>query len=51
MIKRIWTIDRVMRLLFMATGLGILLWILNYLSTVLAPFFAAFLMRANSSLS
>ena len=44
MIKRIWTIDRVMRLLFMATGLGILLWILNYLSTVLAPFFAAFLM-------
>ena len=51
MIKRIWTIDRVMRLLFMATGLGILLWILNYLSAVLAPFFAAFLMRANSSLS
>ncbi|MDD7498154.1 AI-2E family transporter [Fibrobacter sp.] len=44
MIKRIWTIDRVMRLLFMATGLGILLWILNYLSAVLAPFFAAFLM-------
>lgn len=43
MIKRIWTIDRVMRLLFMATGLGILLWILNYLSAVLAPFFAAFL--------
>ncbi|MBS7272021.1 MAG: AI-2E family transporter [Fibrobacter sp.] len=42
--KRIWTIDRVMRLLFMATGLGILLWILNYLSAVLAPFFAAFLM-------
>ena len=28
----------------MATGLGILLWILNYLSAVLAPFFAAFLM-------
>ncbi len=43
MIKRIWTIDRVMRLLFMATGIGILLWILNYLSAVLAPFFAAFL--------
>jgi predicted PurR-regulated permease PerM len=43
MIKRAWTIDRVMRFLFMATGLGILLWILNYLSAVLAPFFAAFL--------
>ncbi|SHK21688.1 AI-2E family transporter [Fibrobacter sp. UWH4] len=43
MIKRIWTIDRVMRHLFMATGIGILLWILNYLSAVLAPFFAAFL--------
>ncbi|MBO5533067.1 MAG: AI-2E family transporter [Fibrobacter sp.] len=41
--KRAWTIDRVMRFLFMATGLGILLWILNYLSAVLAPFFAAFL--------
>ena len=43
MIKRAWTIDRVMRFLFMATGLGILLWILNYLSAVLVPFFAAFL--------
>lgn len=43
MIKRAWTIDRVMRLLFMATGLGILLWILNYLSAALVPFFAAFL--------
>ena len=43
MIKRAWNIDRVMRFLFMATGLGILLWILNYLSAVLVPFFAAFL--------
>ena len=41
--RRIWTIDRVMRLLIMAAGIGILLWVLNYLSGVLAPFFAAFL--------
>ena len=41
--RRIWTIDRVMRMLIMAAGLGILLWILHYLSGVLAPFFAAFL--------
>ena len=41
--KRIWTLDRVMRLLIMTAGLGVLLWILHYLSAVLAPFFAAFL--------
>jgi len=41
--KRIWTVDRVMRVLIMAAGIGILLWVLNYLSGVLAPFFAAFL--------
>ena len=41
--RRIWTVDRVMRLLIMAAGVGILLWVLHYLSGVLAPFFAAFL--------
>ena len=41
--RRIWTVDRVMRLLIMAAGVGILLWVLHYLSRVLAPLFAAFL--------
>lgn len=41
--RKIWTLDRVMRFLTMALGAGVLLWILHYLSGVLAPFFAAFL--------
>lgn len=41
--RKIWTLDRVMRFLTMAVGAGVLLWILHYLSGVLAPFFAAFL--------
>lgn len=41
--NRVWTLDRVMRFLIVILGLGALLWVLNYLSGVLAPFFAAFL--------
>ena len=41
--RRIWTIDHIIQLLIMAAGVGILLWVLHYLSGVLAPFFAAFL--------
>ena len=41
--RRMWTIDRIMRLFIMAAGIGVLLWVLHYLSGVLAPFFAAFL--------
>lgn len=42
--KRVWTLDRVMRNLILVLGVGGLLWILNYLSGVLFPFFAAFLL-------
>ena len=41
--RRIWTIDRIMRFLIVAAGFGVLLWVLHYLSGVLTPFFAAFL--------
>lgn len=41
--NRVWNLDRVMRFLIVILGLGALLWVLNYLSGVLAPFFAAFL--------
>lgn len=40
---KIWTLDRIMRFLIMVLGAVALLWVLNYLSGVLAPFFAAFL--------
>lgn len=40
---KIWTLDRIMRFLIMVLGVVALLWILNYLSGVLSPFFAAFL--------
>ena len=41
--RKAWTLDRVMRFLIIALGAGGLLWVLHYLSGVLAPFFAAFL--------
>lgn len=41
---KIWTLDRIMRFLIMVLGAVALLWVLNYLSGVLSPFFAAFLM-------
>lgn len=41
--NRIWTLDRIMRFLIMVLGVVALLWVLNYLSGVLSPFFAAFL--------
>jgi len=40
---KIWTLDRIMRFLIMVLGAVALLWVLNYLSGVLSPFFAAFL--------
>ena len=41
--RKLWTLDRIMRLLIIVVGAGIVLWVLHYLSGVLAPFFAAFL--------
>jgi len=41
---KIWTLDRIMRFLIMVLGAVALLWVLNYLSGVLSPFFAAFLL-------
>lgn len=41
--RRAWTLDRIMRNLIVVLGIGALLWVLNYLSGVLFPFFAAFL--------
>lgn len=41
--SKIWTLDRIMRFLIMVLGVVALLWVLNYLSGVLSPFFAAFL--------
>ncbi|MCF0225337.1 MAG: AI-2E family transporter [Fibrobacter sp.] len=43
MTSRMWTLDRIMRYLTIAAGVGCILWVLNYLSAVLFPFFAAFL--------
>lgn len=42
--SRRWTLDRVMRYLIAVLAVVALLWILNYLSGVLFPFFAAFLL-------
>ena len=42
--RRAWTIDRIMQNLIVVLGIGGLLWCLNYLSGVLFPFFAAFLL-------
>ncbi len=42
--RRAWTLDRIMRNLIVVLGIGALLWVLNYLSGVLFPFFAAFLL-------
>ncbi len=42
--RRAWTIDRIMRNLIVVLGIGAILWVLNYLSGVLFPFFAAFLL-------
>lgn len=41
--SRIWTMDRIMRYIIVVLGIGAVLWALNYLSGVLFPFFAAFL--------
>lgn len=41
--NRIWTIDKIMRLLGIVLGATALLWLVNYLKGVLVPFFAAFL--------
>ena len=43
-VNKIWTIDKVMRLLGVVLGAVALLWVLNYLKGVLFPFFAAFLL-------
>lgn len=43
-VSRIWTIDKIMRLLGVVLGAVALLWLLNYLKEVLFPFFAAFLL-------
>ena len=43
-IRKIWTLDRVMRFLIIAIGLAVTLKVLHYLSDVLTPFFAAFLL-------
>lgn len=42
-VKWIWNLDRIMRFLIVAVSACGLLWLLNYLGGVLAPFFAAFL--------
>lgn len=42
--RRAWTIDRIMQNLIVVLGIGAILWGLNYLSGVLFPFFAAFLL-------
>ncbi|MCQ2090377.1 MAG: AI-2E family transporter [Fibrobacter sp.] len=42
--RRAWTIDRIMQNLIVVLGIGAILWGLNYLSGVLSPFFAAFLL-------
>ena len=41
--QRNWTLDRVMRYVLIAVAVGVSLYVLNYLSGVLFPFFAAFL--------
>ncbi len=41
--QRNWTLDRVMRYVLIAVAVAVSLFILNYLSGVLFPFFAAFL--------
>ena len=41
--QRNWTLDRVMRYVFIAVAVAVTLFVLNYLSGVLFPFFAAFL--------
>ncbi|SHK54549.1 AI-2E family transporter [Fibrobacter sp. UWEL] len=43
-VNRIWTIDKIMRLLGVVLGAVALLWLVNYLKGVLFPFFAAFLL-------
>lgn len=43
-VTKIWTLDRVMRLIGIALGSIAILWLVNYLKGVLFPFFAAFLM-------
>lgn len=43
-VSKIWTIDRVMRVLGIALGVVALCFILNYLKGVLTPFFTAFML-------
>lgn len=42
--RRAWTVDRIMQNLIVVLAIGAILWGLNYMSGVLTPFFAAFLL-------